>query len=107
MTNAPEWVDPTPDAEAAPAPPPPSEREVLLASATATLRTIKASIDALRNTLLRLDEIGEPVSRSRTRAAKLDEVYVDLLAHFDYDLTKNLGKQTKDQKARQEKHELS
>jgi hypothetical protein len=95
------------DAEKAEPPPPPSERDTLMGVANATLQAIKTSIDLLRSTTLRLDEIGEPVSRTRTRVSKLDEVFVDLVAHFDYDLTKGLGKQTKDQKGRQERHELS
>lgn len=84
-----------------------SERAELLEQLSQQMKMIRAQITTLRRLLLRLDEIGQPVSRSRTRATKLDEVFTDLAAHIDYDLIMNQGKQTKDQKVRAERYELS
>lgn len=107
MSDAPEWVDPA-EAEAAAAEPrPPTEREALIATVTACNDALKSSIDVIRNALLRLDEIGAPVSRSRSRASKLEETRTDWWAHFDYDVIKGNTKGTKDQQARAERHELS
>lgn len=104
MSDAPEWVDPTEPEEA---PRPPTEREMLIATVKASNEALVSTINVIKHALLRLDEIGAPVSRSRSRANKLDETRVDWWAHFDYDVIKGNTKGTKDQQARAERHELS
>jgi hypothetical protein len=102
MSNPPEWVDDDPEPER-----PPDERQLLIDAVVVANNTLRATIDMLRNTLLRLDEIGAPVSRSRSRANKLDEVRVDWWAHFEYDVIKGQTRGTKDQQVRAERYELS
>jgi hypothetical protein len=105
MSNEPAWVEPGEVADATP--PPPSEREVLIASITALHGSMQKEIVMLKTQLLRLDEIGAPVSRSRTRINKVDEAETDWWAHFDYDVIKGMTKGTKDQQVRAERYELS
>lgn len=105
MSNAPEWVEPGEVADATP--PPPSEREQLVASVVRANSLLTELINQLRKDLLRLDEIGAPVSRSRTRASKIEEIRADWWAHFDYDVIQGQTKGTRDQQARAERYELS
>ena len=106
MSNAPEWVEPD-EAEPAPEPVRITEREQLIETVKACNEALVSTINVIRNALLRLDEIGAPVTRSRTRATKLDEVRTDWWAHFKYDVIDGNTKGTKDQQARAERHELS
>jgi hypothetical protein len=106
MSNTPEWVDPdAPDPE--PEPVRVTEREVLIETVRACNETLASSINVVRNALLRLDEIGAPVTRSRSRANKLDEARTDWWAHFEYDVIKGNTRGTKDQQMRAERHDLS
>jgi hypothetical protein len=104
MSNAPEWVDEpeNPEPER-----PPGEREQLIESIKHTNTLLVSAIAALRQNLLRLDEIGVPVTRSRSRADKIEAAREDWWAHFDYDVLKGMTKGTKDQQVRAERYELS
>jgi hypothetical protein len=104
MSNEPAWVEPSPEAEPAP---PPDERAILIESIKACNEAMVTSINIAKNALLRLDEIGSPVSRSRSRINKVDEIRTDWWAHFDYDVIKGNTKGTKDQQVRAERYELS
>lgn len=85
----------------------PSEREQLIARVSAADLTLRETIKQLQRDLLRMDEIGCAVSRSRTRIDKVDSARVDWWAHFDYDILKGMTAGTKDQRARAERYELS
>lgn len=104
MSNAPEWVDEPENTEAAR---PPDERTQLIESIKHANAMLQSTVQALRNNLLRLDEIGAPVGRSRTRADKIEAAREDWWAHFDYDVLKGNTKGTKDQQVRAERYELS
>jgi hypothetical protein len=86
---------------------PPGEREQLIESITEANRLLQAMLVTLRTQLLRLDEIGAPVGRSRTRADKMEQAREDWWSHFDYDVVKGMTKGTKDQQVRAERYELS
>jgi hypothetical protein len=103
MSDAPDWKEPSPDEVQ----PPPDERARLIQRITENNEVMVAAINTLKNDLLRLDEIGSPVSRSRTRIGKVDEARTDWWAHFDYDVIKGNTKGTKDQQVRAERYELS
>jgi hypothetical protein len=83
------------------------ERAVLIEAVTAGNDALKSLIQTLRNNLLRIDEIGAPVTRSRTRADKVEQAREDWWAHFDYDVIKGMTRGTKDQQVRAERYELS
>jgi len=83
------------------------ERDLLITSVKANNQILVDTINQLKNELLRLDEIGAPVSRSRSRINKLDEVRTDWWAHFEYDVIKGMTKGTKDQQVRAERYDLS
>jgi len=83
------------------------ERDLLITSVKANNQILVDTINQLKNELLRLDEIGAPVSRSRSRINKLDEVRTDWWAHFEYDVIKGMTKGTKDQQMRAERYDLS
>jgi hypothetical protein len=104
MSNEPAWVDEPENPEPAR---PPDERALLIESIKFGNESLKSTIQAIRNNLLRLDEIGAPVGRSRTRADKIEQAREDWYAHFDYDVVKGMTKGTKDQQARAERYELS
>jgi hypothetical protein len=104
MSNEPAWVEPSPETEPAP---PIDERALLIASITAQNIILQETVRQLSAELLRLDEIGAPVTRSRSRIDKVDEIRTDWWAHFDYDVIKGNTKGTKDQQVRAERYELS
>jgi len=104
MSNEPAWVD---ESEKTEPERPPSEREQLIESIKSTNTLLVSAITALRQNLLRLDEIGAPVTRSRTRADKIEQAREDWFAHFDYDVIKGNTRGTKDQQVRAERYELS
>jgi hypothetical protein len=104
MSNTPEWVDEPENTEPAR---PPDERQALIDTIIAVNESLKTAIQIVRNSLLRLDEIGMPVTRSRTRADKIEAAREDWWAHFDYDVIKGNTKGTKDQQVRAERYELS
>jgi hypothetical protein len=106
MSNAPEWVDPEGD-ESSEVRRPPDERVVVTNTVRAAIDTMTAATAIINNGLLRLDEMGEPVKRSRVRANKLPDVVAELSAVFDYDVVRGNGARTTDQKIRAERHELS
>lgn len=84
-----------------------SERDELVQEGSELLAVIKQRTARLAAVLLRLDEIGQPVTRCRGRCGKIEEARFDLQSHFDFDLVQRKGKQTKDQKTRAERYELS
>jgi hypothetical protein len=85
----------------------PSERQLLIEAVKLMNESLKVTTQALRSNLLRLDEIGAPVTRSRSRADKIEAAREDWWAHFDYDVIKGMTRGTKDQQARAERYELS
>jgi hypothetical protein len=104
MSNAPEWVDP----EGEPLPPPRiDDRAIVTQSVRGTIEAVRSSAQIIANLMLRLDEMGEPVKRSRFRSAKLIELIDELDAVFQYDVEQGNGARTVDQKIRRERHELS
>lgn len=86
---------------------PPSERETLIDRITKSNTLMEQLISQCRKDLLRLDEIGAPVTRSRNRISKLEEARTDWWVHFDYDVVKGNSSGTKDQRARAERYDLS
>jgi len=104
--NEPEWVDPDeadPDPHVARV----DERVIVMQSVRACIDAVRSTAQTITNGMLRLDEMGEPVKRSRFRAAKLIELIDELDAVFQYDVERGNGTRTNDQKARAERHELS
>ena len=86
---------------------PPSEREMLIDRIIKSNALMEQMMSQCRKDLLRLDEIGAPVTRSRNRISKLDEARTDWWAHFDYDVVRGNSSGTKDQRARAERYDLS
>jgi hypothetical protein len=84
-----------------------NERQQLINSIVDANKLLAAMIAGIRQDLLRLDEIGCAVSRSRTRASKMEEVRADWWAHFDYDVVQGRTQPTKEQRVRAERYELS
>jgi hypothetical protein len=102
MSNPPEWVDDDPEPAR-----PPDERVVTIEHIRLAIETMKASAAIVANSLLRLDELGEPVKRARVRAGNIVDYIEELSQIFRYDIEQQQGKRTADQKIRAERHELS
>jgi len=103
MSDAPEWVDEPENPE----PPRVDERQITIESVSAAIQAAATALAIVQRQLIRLDEMGCPVGRSKTRAAKSVEAVTDLAAHFDYDVVKAKTAGTKEQQVRAERYELS
>lgn len=86
---------------------PKGEREQLIDGIIEGNRLLQELIATISRQLLRLDEIGAPVGRSRNRIDKVANARDDWYAHFDYDVVKGLTRGTKEQQVRAERYELS
>lgn len=103
MSDAPEWVDEPENPEPARI----DERQITIDSVSAAIDAALTALSIAQRQLIRLDEIGCAVSRSKTRASKSVEVVTDLKAHFVYDVVEARTKPSKDQQVRAERYELS
>ena len=105
MSDAPEWVDDPPEGTEQTARI--DQRQITIDSVSAALEAARTALQIVERQLISLDEMGCPVSRSKTRAAKSLEWVNDTKAHFQYDVVEGHTKPTKDQQVRAERYELS